>query len=53
MILNKNWCYNFVGFYIFVGQMVEIVRRFDRLLKERFGNRYEKLRDIFKDEETI
>jgi sugar-specific transcriptional regulator TrmB len=33
--------------------IMKIVRRFDRLLKERFGNRYEKLRDVFKDEEVI
>ena len=33
--------------------IMKIVRRYDRLLKERFGNRYEKLRDVFKDEEVI
>jgi hypothetical protein len=33
--------------------IMKIVRRYDRLLRERFGNGYEKLRDIFKDEEAI
>ncbi len=51
MIFNKNGYYNFVDFYIFVGQMLEIAKQFDRLLKEKFGNRYEKLQDIFKDKE--
>jgi len=33
--------------------IMKIVMRYDRLLRERFGNGYEKLRDIFKDEEAI
>lgn len=33
--------------------VMKIVRRFDRTLKKRFGERYVKLRDIFKDEEVI
>ncbi len=32
--------------------MMKIVRRFDRILKRNFGDRYEKLRDIFLDEEV-
>ncbi|GBE00832.1 sugar-specific transcriptional regulator TrmB [bacterium BMS3Bbin06] len=32
--------------------MMKIVRRFDRILKTTFGNRYEKLRDVFLDEEA-
>ena len=31
--------------------IMKIVTRFDRSLKERFGSNYEKLRDIFRDEE--
>ena len=33
--------------------MMKIVRRFDTTLKGRFGYKYEKLRDIFKDEEAV
>ncbi len=33
--------------------IMKIVRRFDKTLKKRFGDRYAKLRDIFKDEEAI
>jgi len=33
--------------------IMKIIKRYDRLLKERFGNRYEKLRDIFNDEEVL
>ncbi|GBD99952.1 sugar-specific transcriptional regulator TrmB [bacterium BMS3Abin07] len=33
--------------------MMKIVRRFDRTLKDRFGDRYEELRDIFRDREAI
>lgn len=33
--------------------MMKIVRRFDTTLKGRFGYNYEKLRDIFKDEEAV
>jgi sugar-specific transcriptional regulator TrmB len=32
--------------------IMKIVRRFDTVLKERFGKRYEKLRNIFSDEEA-
>jgi sugar-specific transcriptional regulator TrmB len=32
--------------------IMKIIRRYDRHLKERFGSRYEKLRDIFKDEDA-
>jgi sugar-specific transcriptional regulator TrmB len=32
--------------------IMKIVKRYDRCLQERFGKRYEKLRDIFKDEEV-
>jgi len=32
--------------------IMKIITRFDRLLKERFGIRYEKLRDIFTDKEV-
>jgi hypothetical protein len=31
---------------------MKIVRRFDKALRERFGDRYVKLRDIFSDEEA-
>ena len=33
--------------------IMKIIMRYDRLLKERFGSRYEKLRDIFSDEEVL
>jgi hypothetical protein len=33
--------------------IMKIVRRFDTILKGRFGKRYEKLRDIFRDEEVL
>lgn len=32
--------------------IMKIIRRYDRQLKERFGNRYEKLRDVFKDKDA-
>ena len=32
--------------------IMKIIRRFDRTLQERFGNRYKTLRDIFTDEEA-
>jgi len=32
--------------------IMKIVKRFDRTLKERFGTKYAKLRDIFSDEEA-
>lgn len=32
--------------------IMKIMRRYDRQLRERFGNRYEKLRDIFRDEDA-
>jgi len=32
--------------------MMKIIRRFDNQLQNKFGNRYEKLRDIFSDEEV-
>jgi sugar-specific transcriptional regulator TrmB len=31
--------------------MMKIIRRFDRSLQEKFGIRYEKLRDVFRDED--
>ncbi|MEW6585323.1 MAG: helix-turn-helix domain-containing protein [Nitrospirota bacterium] len=31
--------------------VMKIIKRFDNLLKSRFGGRYEKLRDVFSDEE--
>jgi len=33
--------------------IMKIIRRYDRLLRERFGSRYERLRDIFSDEEVL
>lgn len=33
--------------------IMKIVRRFDNQLQSKFGNKYEKLRDIFSDEEAI
>lgn len=33
--------------------VMKIIGRFDPLLKERFGGRYEKLRDVHKDEENV
>jgi sugar-specific transcriptional regulator TrmB len=32
--------------------IMKIVRRYDNLLKTRFGGRYEKMRDVFSDEEV-
>jgi sugar-specific transcriptional regulator TrmB len=32
--------------------IMKIVRRYDNLLKNRFGSRYEKMRDVFSDEEV-
>ncbi len=31
---------------------MKTMKRFDPLLRKKFGERYEKLRDIFKDEEV-
>jgi len=33
--------------------IIKIIKRYDRLLQERFGSRYAKLRDVFKDEEVV
>lgn len=33
--------------------IMKIVRRFDNQLQNKFGNRYEKLKDIFSDEEVV
>jgi HTH-type transcriptional regulator, sugar sensing transcriptional regulator len=32
--------------------IMKIIKRYDRLLQERFGSRYSKLRDVFRDEEV-
>lgn len=32
--------------------IMKIIKRYDRLLQERFGSRYAKLRDVFKDEDV-
>jgi hypothetical protein len=31
--------------------VMKIVKRFDPLLKEKFGSRYENLRNVYRDEE--